>query len=132
MYCNKCNEPLKNNIQVCPYCGATQPKSDNQPVQVDFSQFQSQNNQSVAVQSSNDMPTSYYVDSWLLFGLCMLYGIIRGLIGFSNGDDMSVYKGLIACGAACIFIPAIKVGINNPVVNLLVKILIAGAVVILI
>ncbi len=131
MYCNKCNEPLKNNIQVCPYCGATQPKSDNQPVQVDFSQFQSSGSPTIAVQPKDSVPKSYYIDSWLLFGLCLLYGIIRTCAGFSSGDAANTVKGLIACAAALVFIPQIKVGINHPVGALLIKILIAGIAIII-
>ena len=133
MYCNKCGEPMKNNSQVCPYCGATQPKQEHKPVEVDFDQFRSSSNQAVtAKQSDDDMPKSYYVDSWLLFGLCLIYGIIRAYAGLSNGDARNTYKGIVAICAAFVFIPALQVGVKKPVAILLVKILIAGAVVILI
>lgn len=131
MYCNKCGEPIKNNTQVCPYCGATQPKQEHAPVQVDFSQFQAGAEQTVSRVADKD--DSHYVrDSILLLIVCLLYGVIRTMAGFSSGDATNTYKGIIACAASLIFIPQIKIGVNNPVVSLLIKILIAGAVVIII
>ena len=77
------------------------------------------------------MPKSYYIDSWLLFGLCMAYGLIRGLIGLLNASERDMYKGVVACCAALVFIPQIKV-VNNATVTLIIKLAIAIGAVILI
>lgn len=132
MYCNKCNEPLKNNIQVCPYCGATQPKSDNQPVQVDFSQFQPTPNQTVTIQKTDDMPTWYYTDSKLLLIIFLFIGLVKIVSGVSTGSAFTIYRGIVACAAGLIFIPNVKVGIQNPTGILAIKIVAAVAVILII
>lgn len=127
-YCIRCGEVIPNGSSSCNYCGATQPKRQQQQPQPQYRQVPSPQQQQ-AVQAK--MPTSYYVDSWILFGLCLAYGIIRGLIGLMNGNERDIYKGIIACCAACVFIPQIKV-VNHATVTLIIKIAIVIGVIILI
>ena len=122
MYCYRCGEVIPENSSTCNYCGATQPKKQapppvQRPVQ--------------PPQQKAGMPTSYYVDSWILFGLCMVYGLFWIAVGISGGASVRLYKGIIACCAACIFIPQIKV-INHATGTLLIKLAIAIGVIILI
>ena len=118
MYCQKCGKPIPDNSTFCNVCGA--PQGQMQPTQP------------TTQQQAKKLPTYYYVDSWLLFGLCMAYGAIRFMIGVFTADEISIYKGLIACGAACLFIPNITVGVKSPGGILAIKILAAAAVMIFI
>jgi hypothetical protein len=122
MYCFRCGDVIQDNSSSCNYCGATQPKAQPQPQYRQAPPPQ----QKPAV-----MPKYYYVDSWLLFGLCMAYGFIRGLIGLLNASERDMYKGVVACCAALVFIPHIKV-VNNATVTLIIKLVIAIGAVILI
>lgn len=124
MYCFRCGEVIPENSSSCNYCGATQPQRQQQP-QPQYRQAPPPQQQAAK------MPTSYYVDSWILFGLCMIYGMIRGLIGLMNGNERDIYKGIIACCAACVFIPQIKV-VNQATVTLIIKIAIVIGVIIFI
>jgi hypothetical protein len=122
MYCFRCGEVIQDNSSSCNYCGATQPKAQPQP---QYRQAPPPQQKPAA------MPKYYYVDSWLLFDLCLAYGIVRGLIGFSNASERDMYKGVVACCAALVFIPQIKV-VNNATVTLIIKLVIAIGAVILI
>lgn len=126
MYCAKCKEPIRDGVSTCPYCGATQPKF--QPQQPPPQQYRQaplpQYRQMPPPQQEYVLPKSYYTDSWLLFGLCMLFGLIRILISLSNSGE-GLYKGLITCAAACVFIPQIKVDIKSSAGILIIKILVA-------
>lgn len=121
-YCQRCGEVIKAGSSSCNYCGATQPKLQPQP---QYRQAPPPQQKPAA------MPKYYYVDSWLLFGLCMAYGLIRGLIGLLNASERDMYKGVVACCAALVFIPQIKV-VNNATVTLIIKLVIAIGAVILI
>ena len=132
MYCNKCGESIKNNTQVCPYCGSSQHKSDNQPNQVDFSQFQSSGSPSIAVQKSDDMPSWYYTDSRLLLFVCLFVGIVKIMIGVSNDNSFGIYRGVVACASGLIFMPGVTVGVKHPAGILAIKIVVAAAVMIFI
>lgn len=128
-YCVRCGEVIQNGSSSCNYCGATQPKPQPQPQYRQVPPPQPQTYPSQAKQAQ--MPKYYYVDSWLLFGLCLAYGIVRGLIGFFNASERDMYKGIVACCAALIFIPGIKV-VNNATVTLIIKLAIAIGVIIFI
>lgn len=132
MYCVKCKEPIRDGVLTCPYCGSTQPKF--QPQQPPPQQYRQaplpQYRQMPPPQQEYVLPKSYYTDSWLLFGLCMLFGLIRILISLSNSGE-GLYKGLITCAAACVFIPQIKVDIKSSAGILIIKILVALALIIL-
>lgn len=118
MYCNKCGKPIPDGSTFCNACGEPQQAPSPQYRQAQPPQ-----------QQAAKMPTSYYVDSWILFGLCLAYGIVRGLIGFFNASERDMYKGIVACCAALIFIPGIKV-VNNATVTLIIKLAIAIGVII--
>jgi len=132
MYCVKCKEPIRDGVSTCPYCGATQPKF--QPQQPPPQQYRQvpppQYRQAPPHQQEYELPKSYYTDSWLLFGLCMFFGLIRIVVAFSNSGE-GMYKGLITCAAACVFIPQIKVDIKSSAGILIIKILVALALIIL-
>lgn len=115
MYCNKCGKPIPEGSTFCNVCGSPQGKIVQTPTK-----------------QTVKLPTYYYAISWVLFGICMAYGVARGIIGFFSGDEVGVYKGMIACGAACMFIPQITVGTNKPAVILSLKIIVALAVMIFI
>lgn len=120
MYCPKCRKPLFDENK-CRYCDWTKVEVQVEPTQ-----------QTETVGSEPPkMPKSYYIDSFLLIGLCLAYGIIRIAIGASNGFEKDLYKGIVACLASLIFIPNIKV-VNNATVTLLVKIAIAALIIIFI
>ena len=114
MYCNKCGKPIPEGSTFCNVCGSPQGKIVQTPTK-----------------QTVKLPTYYYAISWVLFGICMAYGVARGIIGFFSGDEVGVYKGMIACGAACVFIPQIKV-VNHATVTLIIKIAIVIGVIILI
>lgn len=126
MYCNKCGEPIPNGSRTCSICGATQ-QVIQQPQQ---RQAPPQYRQAPPPQQEYELPKSYYTDSWLLFGLCMFFGLIRIVVALSNSGE-GMYKGLIACAAACVFIPQIKVDIKSSAGILIIKILVALALIIL-
>ena len=115
MYCNRCGKPIPDGSTFCNACGAPQQAQQAPPPQ----------------QKPAAMPKSYYVDSWILFGLCLAYGLLRCLIGFTNGSERDMYKGIVGCCAAIIFIPPIKVS-NSPTATLLIKIAVAIGVIIII
>ena len=121
-YYVRCGEVISGSSSSCNYCGATQPKAQPQP---QYRQAPPPQQKPAA------MPKYYYVDSWLLFGLCMAYGLIRGLIGLLNASERDMYKGVVACCAALVFMPQIKV-VNNATVTLIIKLAIAIGAVILI
>jgi hypothetical protein len=127
MYCNKCGKPIPDGSVFCNACGSkqAQPVQNNPQPQPQYRQAPPPQQKPAA------MPKSYYVDSWLLFGLCLAYGIVRGLIGFFNASERDMYKGFIACCAALVFIPQIKV-VNNATATLIIKLVIAIGAVILI
>lgn len=124
-YCVRCGEVIQNGSSSCNYCGATQPKTQPQP------QYRQVPTPQPAQAKQVQMPKSYYIDSWLLFGLCMAYGMIRGLIGLMNANERDVYKGIVACCAALVFIPQIKV-VNHAAVTLIIKLCIVIGAIILI
>lgn len=130
MYCNKCGKPIPDGSVFCNACGAPQAQQPQRPQQ-QFQQQQQYRQAPPPQQKPAAMPKSYYVDSWLLFGLCLAYGIVRGLIGFFNASERDMYKGVVACCAALVFIPQIKV-VNNATVTLIIKLAIAIGAVILI
>ena len=119
MYCNKCGNPLPDNSLFCNSCGASQ-TAQQAPNQAEYYHM-------------DDKERKHYLrDSWILFAVCLIYGIIRTYAGFSSGEEINAYKGLIALAAALVFIPPIKVGVNNLVATLIIKILIVVAVIIII
>jgi hypothetical protein len=122
MYCNKCGKPIPDGSVFCNACGAPQQARQVPPPQ--YRQAPPPQQQ----QASQKMPTSYYVDSWVLFGLCIACGLIRCLIGFTNGSERDMYKGIVTCCTSLIFIPPIKVS-NSPTATLLIKIAVAIGVV---
>ena len=124
-YCVRCGEVIPNGSSSCNYCGATQPKTQPQP------QYRQVPTPQPAQAKQVQMPKYYYVDSWLLFGLCLAYGLLRGFIGFINASERDMYKGVVGCCAALLFIPQIKV-VNNATVTLIIKLAIAIGVIIFI
>ena len=122
-YCNRCGEVIKAGSSSCNYCGATQPKPQPRYIQVPTPQPQTQ--------QTDEMPQSYYTDSWILLVICLIVGLIRLFAGSNSGNESHIYKGIITCAAALIFIPGIKV-MKNPTGTLLVKILVAIGVIIFI
>ena len=127
MYCFRCGEVIPENSSSCNYCGATQPQRQQQQPPPQYRQAPPPQPQNTKAQ----MPTSYYVDSWILFGLCLAYGIIRGFIGLMNASERDIYKGIVAGCAALVFIPGIKV-VNNATVTLIIKLCIVIGVIIII
>lgn len=109
MYCNKCGKPIPNGSTFCNVCGSPQQK--------------------VAQAQAPKMPTSYIAVCWITFGLAMLIGCILGLWAFFNSEDKLVYKAIVLVGAACIFIPQIRIKSLDSVPWLvyLIKFIIAAA-----
>lgn len=126
MYCNKCGRPIPDGSVFCNSCGTKQAVPNNAP------QPQVRPVQRPPVQQETDqMPKSYYTDSWLLFLCCIIYGLIRVALGLTGGNKIHIYKGFIACLTACVFIPSISV-MKNPTGTLLIKIVVAIALILLI
>ena len=117
MFCPKCKNPLFDESH-CNFCGWT--KEEPKP-----------NEEKQPENEKKDFPKSYYRDSWLLFVLVLIAGLIRVYVAVTNGND-SLYKGIINCLAAFIFIPQIKVETNSVVVIFLVKIIAAAGLIIVI
>lgn len=117
MFCPKCKNPLFDESH-CNFCGWTK----EEPKQVEEIQPETK---------EPKLPKSYYRDSWLLFGLVLIAGVIRIYVAATNGND-SLYKGIVNCLAAFIFIPQVKVENQSTVVIFLVKIIAAAAVILII
>lgn len=89
MYCNKCGKQISDRSTFCNFCGASQ---NHHPI----------------VQEKK-LPTSYIAVCWITFGLSMLAGCVLGLWGFFSAEDILVYKAMVLVGAACIFIPQVRI-----------------------
>ena len=124
-YCVRCGEVIPNGSSSCNYCGASQPKSQPQP------QYRQVPTPQAVSQSTDEMPQSYYTDSWILLVICLIVGFIRMFAGSNSGNSHQIYKGVITCAAAFVFIPGIKV-MKNPTGTLLIKILVAIGIIIFI
>ena len=141
MYCNRCGKPIPDGSVFCNSCGAKQiqPTSthaaSNQQTAYRQQPMQQTQPQAFAMQQPTQqeykMPKSYYIDSWILFSLCMIYGLLRLVSGLSTNSSIHIYKGVIACLASCAFIPAIKV-MNNATGTLLIKIVVVIGIIIFI
>lgn len=125
MYCFKCGEHIKDGSLTCSNCGATQPKVDNAP---NISQPPPQRPVQQSSSNENQLPQSYYTDSWLLLAVVLIIGLVRFALALSSGGN--VYKPFIICLASLIFLPQIKVNSNSVAAIFAIKI-IAAAVVIL-
>ena len=112
IYCYKCGSLIAQDSTFCASCGAKQ--NIQAPV--------------LETPKQEDFPKSYYRDSWLLFFVVFIIGLIRIYVAYTNGKD-SWYKGIITCAAALIFLPQIKVETKNVVVIFLVKIIAAAGVI---
>ena len=107
IYCYKCGSLIPNDSTFCASCGARQ---NIQPT--------------VEPPKQEAFPKSYYRDSWLLFIVVFIIGLIRIYVAYTNGGD-SLYKGIITCAAALIFLPQIKVETKSIVTIFVVKIIAA-------
>lgn len=114
MFCPKCKSFLFDNDK-CHVCGWTK----QQPVVTAPEPQQ---------ESKNTLPKSYYFDSWLLFAVVFIVGLVRSYAFYSSGSEL-IYKGVINCLAAFVFIPQIKINSNSTVVIFVAKILAAFAIV---
>ena len=101
MKCINCGIALPDGMDTCKACGAKQYK----------------------------LPVYYVVASWILFVLCMAYGIVRLVMGAMSGTWTDIYKGAIACCAAIVFIPAIKF-MNNAAAVLIIKLVVVAGILI--
>ena len=117
MFCPKCKNPLFDNDK-CHFCGWTK----QQPVVAAPEPQEA---------SKNTLPKSYYIDSWLLFAVVFIVGLVRSYAYYSSGSEL-IYKGIINCIAAFVFIPQIKVGTYNIIVIFAIKILAAAAIIVFI
>ena len=121
MFCPNCKKALfdENHCNICGWTKEPERKINPQPPQ------------SVPQPEEKKLPQSYYTDSWLLFTVVLLIGMIRLILALSS-DSVYLYKAGINCLAALIFLPQIKVESNSIVTIFVVKILAAAAVMIFI
>lgn len=97
MYCNKCGKPIPDGSTFCNSCGAPQGQPQR-PVQ-----------QRPVYQPPKPLPPAYIAVSWVSFAILIIIGIVSAFQAFNNGEDVQVYKGLVLCLAACVFIPQIRI-----------------------
>ena len=112
--CNSCGEIIPSGSSSCNYCGTAQPKIKPQP------QYRQAPTRLKKTQETDEMPQSYYTDSWVLLIICLIVGFIWLFSGSKSGIAHPIYKGIIACAASFVFLPGIKV-MKNPTGTLLVK-----------
>ena len=117
MFCPKCKSFLFDNDK-CHVCGWTK-----QQLVVAAPEPQEA--------SKNTLPKSYYIDSWLLFAVVFIAGLVRLYAYYCSLPEL-IYKGIINCLAAFVFIPQIKVGTNNIIAIFAIKILAAAAIIVFI
>ena len=129
MYCFKCGEHIKDGSMTCSNCGATQPMVNNAP---NISQPTPQRpmQRPTYHPKENELPQSYYTDSWLLLAVVLIIGLVRFALALSSGGN--VYKPFITCLASLIFLPQIKVNSNSVAAIFAIKIIAAAAVIIFI
>ena len=124
MFCPKCNKPLFDDDK-CHFCGWTK----QQPV---VAAPEPQETSKNTLPKSYDIDSLfYYIDSWLLFAVVFIVGLVRLYAYYSSGSEL-IYKGIINCFAAFVFIPQIKAGTNNIIAIFAIKILAAAAIILFI
>ena len=121
MFCPNCKKALfdENHCNICGWTKEPERKINPQPPQ------------EIPQPEEKQLPQSYYTDSWLLFTVVLLIGMLRLALAISTGG-VFLYKAVINCLAAFIFLPQIKVDSESMVTIFIVKILAAAAVIIFI
>ena len=110
MYCPKCRNPLYNEDK-CNICGWTK---EVEPAPEPPKE----------VKEEKKLPKSYYIDSYILFAFVLIIGLLRLYIYYTSGSPY-LYKGIVNCLAAFVFLPQIKVDTNSVVTIFFVKVCVA-------
>ena len=112
MYCPKCRNPLynENKCNICGWTKVVEPAPEPEAP--------------TEVKQERQFPKSYYIDSYILFAFVLIIGLLRVYIYYKSGSPY-LYKGIINCLAALVFLPQIKVDTNSTVLIFFVKVCVA-------